>query len=164
MTKFNEIISELKKKNTCEAELIEERINIIIHKLKFITEDSIPIVNIQDFNNSFETIFTPLLEEKVKVAGGMLSQSLTENTQIIIFTNESIELFQLLPSFLKELRSNKVRAVLENKIFITKTNMHSDNEEKYTQDVELLAEIIHPKHFVFGQEGKEWTRFNLKNS
>lgn len=159
MTKYKEIIELLKVKDAFQADLMEERINLIMHKLKFLSGDSIPLVNIQSFTDNFEPTYNSLLAEKVKIAGGKLVEDTNDNPQIIIFHNDCIELYQRLPAYLQELKSNKVRALLENKIFITNNCVLQDNDQTYIQDIELLAEIIQPKYFVFGQEGNNWTKF-----
>lgn len=162
MTKLNEIISSLKETNIDQAEIMEEKIDIIIHKLKFLKDDSLPLVAIYSCKNNFELRYNSLLAEKVKIAGGHLSKHSEEDPQIIILDQDTSELYQTLPSYIEKLKTKKVRALLENKIFITKNYVFQDNDSTYIQDVELLAEIIHPKYFVFGREGQDWTQFDIR--
>lgn len=162
MTKYEEIIAKLRSLDSTQAELMEEEIDIIIHKLKFLPADSLPIVAILDQNNSFEPLHNELLAEKVKVAGGNLAESLAENPQVLLIMQRSDSLYQVLPSYLSDMKSQKLRALLENKVYIIQdNNSFQDNDANYVQDTQILAEIIQSKYFVFGGDGKDWVKFDL---
>lgn len=162
MTKYEEIIENIKRLDENRAEMMEEEIDIMIHKLKFLPTDSFPNVAILVQNNNFEPLDHPTLEEKVKIAGGTLVKSLNKDPQVIIIIQQTEDLYQILPSYLAELKNKKTRAILENKVFIIHNNTFNKEDEYYLQDVEILAEIIQPKYFHFGHDGQEWVRFNLQ--
>jgi len=161
MTKYEEIIGKLKSSNSTQAELMEEEIDIIIHKLKFLPADSLPTVAILDQKNNFDLLNTAVLAEKVKIAGGVLAANMDENPQVLLILQHTDELYQVLPTILTEFKNKKIRALLENKVFIIQDNEFQDNDETYVQDVQILAEVIQPKYFVFGGDGKDWVKFDL---
>lgn len=161
MTKYVEIINLFKTSNPLLAEQIEEEIDIIIHKLKFLPADSLPATLILDQNNDFAPIYTDLLAEKVKIAGGTLSNSIEDNPQVIIIIQASDDLYTILPDYIADLKSRKIRAILENKIFILHGDNFSDLNEKYVRDTEILAEILQPKYFFYGRDGEDWVKFDL---
>ncbi len=162
MTKYEEIIENIKRLDENRAEMMEEEIDIMIHKLKFLPTDSFPNVVILVQNNIFEPLYNPTLEEKIKIAGGTLIKSISQDPQVIIIIQQTEDLYQILPSYLTELKNQKTRAILENKVFIINKETFHKEDEQYLQDVEILAEIIQPKYFHFGHDGQEWVKFNLQ--
>jgi len=80
---------------------------------------------------------------------------------VLLILQESNELYQVLPTILAEFKANKMRALLENKVFIIQGNAFNANDETYVQDVQILAEVIQPKYFVFGGDGQHWVKFDL---
>lgn len=161
MTKYEEIIANWKNSNPAQAELMEEEIDLIIHKLKFLPQDSLPIVAILDQKDNFKPIYNELLAEKVKIAGGVLADNIEQNPQVIIIIQESNELYQVLPSYLSDLKSQKVRALIENKVYIIQGDNFEDIDETYVRDAEVLAEILQPKYFFYGRDGEDWVKFDL---
>ena len=161
MTTYEQIIANLKDSNPTQAELMEDEIDIIIHKLKFLTEDSFPTVVIISQNNDFQPIHTALLAEKVKLAGGKLASGMNEDPQVILIIQNSNELYQVLPSYLSDLKAQKIRALLENKVYILQSNINENSQENYVRDTEILAEIIQHKYFFYGREGGDWLKFDL---
>lgn len=161
MTKYEEIIAHLKDVNPAAAEIMEDEVDIIIHKLKFLPKDNFPIVTILGEENDFQPIYNSLLAEKISIAGGVLSNTLNDNPQVIIIMQQSDNLYTVLPPFLSNLKTQKIRALIENKVFIIQHESLSDNDEKYTNDLEILSEILQPKYFVYGHDGEEWVKFDL---
>ncbi|MCI0920159.1 ABC transporter substrate-binding protein [Sphingobacterium rhinopitheci] len=161
MTKYEEIIANLRSLNPNQAEQMEEEIDIIIHKLKFLPKDSFPTVVILNQKNNFTPVYNSLLAEKVKIAGGNLTDNMEDNPQVIIIIQDSNTLYQVLPTYLSELKSQKIRALIENKIYIIQGNDFSDLAENYVRDTEILAEIIQSKYFFYGRDGEDWVKFDL---
>lgn len=161
MTTYEQIIANLKDANPTQAELMEDEINIIIHKLKFLPQDSFPTVVIISQHNNFQAVYNPLLAEKVQLAGGKLASDMSEDPQVILVMQSSDDLFQVLPSYLTDLKAQKTRALLENKIFVLQTNINENKDESYVRDTEILAEIIQHKYFFYGREGSDWLKFDF---
>lgn len=149
---------------------LQDRIEIIIHKLKFFPEKpKVAVVHqlepLQLANN--------LLIELVKIAGGTplpsdlqtWEQILSENPEYIVIILSGQDLtsaMRCIPNFLNLPQWNDIAAVQNNKIYIADSvNYFEHSGEKAVEAVEALAEIITPKYFNFGMEGKVWLKFDL---
>lgn len=162
MTKYEEIIENIKRVDAEQAEEMEEKIDVLLHKLKFLPADSFPNVVILNQSNNFNPLFDPILVEKVKIAGGTLNAALDPNTQIIIFLQQDESLYNDLPATLINLKQQKIRALIENKVFILQNSSFQNEDDEYIRNVETLAEIIQPKYFYFGHEGLTWFKFETQ--
>jgi iron complex transport system substrate-binding protein len=149
------------------TEAQQERVDLIIHKLKFIEQK--PAV-------ACVTALDPLMlgndqiTELVSIAGGAAAIGNTEtllelDPDVIILmpdgytVEESIkhidELLQL-PNF------SALKAVKTNRFYIADAEQFFNNDaENVVDSIELLAEIINPKQFIFGHEGNGWVKFSL---
>jgi iron complex transport system substrate-binding protein len=145
----------------------QERVDLIIHKLKFIEQK--PAV-------ACVTALGPLIlgndyiTELVGIAGGTAiignAQTLLElDADVIILMPDSYpveetmkhvdELLQL-PDF------TNLKAVKTNRFYIADADQFfNDDAENVVDSIELLAEIINPKQFIFGHEGNGWVKFSL---
>jgi len=157
-------------------ELSEERINIIRHKLKFISEK--PSVACVEWLSPMMIAgnWTP---EIVEIAGGVpvLTQSgkhssyvnfediLQTNPDILVImpcgfsiqrTLQEINLLIDLPGW------SDLKAVQNQKIFIVDGNQYFNRSgPRITDSIEIMAEIINPKQFIFGYEGSAWLQFKV---
>ena len=153
----------------------EERLNIIRHKLKFISEK--PKVACVEW-------LAPLMiagnwtPELVQIAGG--DPILTMNgkhSPFVDFTdikNEEPDIIIVMPcgfsiprtlqeiNLLLDLPGwSDLKAVKNNRIYIADGNQYFNRSgPRLTDSIEILAEIINPKQFVFGYEGEGWVKFN----
>ncbi|SKB56054.1 iron complex transport system substrate-binding protein [Sphingobacterium nematocida] len=159
MTKYDEIIATLRHKDSQLAEHWEEEIDTIIHKLKFLTSDAIPSVCIVDQSNGFQIVNSLELQEKVKIAGGTLATDFDKNIGIFIILQKDDSLYSVVPSFIQEQQDTK--AVANNNLFIIHNSQFNTTDENYLQDIEILAEIIQSKYFIFGRDGLDWIKFDL---
>jgi iron complex transport system substrate-binding protein len=146
----------------------QERIDIIHHKLKFIEQKPTVacIINLD-----------PLIlagddkAELIRIAGGTAISGTAEtmlqlNPDIIVLmpSDNSIaqsmsEIDQLLqlPGFAD------LKAIKNNRFYIADTGQYFNNADadNFVDSVELLAEIIYPKQFIFGHEGQGWIKFSV---
>lgn len=157
-------------------ELSEERIDIIRHKLKFITEK--PLVACVEWLSPLMIAgnWTP---EIVEIAGAIpvLTQAGKHSSYInfedILKANPDI--LVLMPCgfsiqrTLQEINSlidlpgwNDLKAVQNQKVFIVDGNQYFNRSgPRITDSIEIMAEIINPKQFIFGNEGNGWVQFIL---
>jgi len=71
-------------------------------------------------------------------------------------TLKEIDLLLRLPGF------GEMKAVKNNHVYIADGNQYFNRPGPRTVDaIEILAEIINPKQFIFGYEGEGWIRFDL---
>lgn len=155
-------------------EYADERVDIIRHKLKFITEK--PKVACIEWLSPLMIAgnWTP---ELVEIAGGQpilavngkhspfvdFQDVIAENPDVIIAmpcgfsierTLQEINLLLDLPGW------KDLKAVKENRIFIADGNQYFNRSgPRLVDSIEILAEIINPKQFVFGYEGEGWIKF-----
>jgi iron complex transport system substrate-binding protein len=148
-------------------EQLQERIDIIIHKLKFIEQK--PTVAVI-------TSLDPLLlagldlNELAGIAGGTLitgdiDSLYQQNPDIIILMPEG-SLIEQTVSQIGELLQiagfTDLKAVKNNRFYIAEgARILTDTAEQTVNAIELLAEIINPKQFIFGHEGEGWIKFSL---
>ncbi|MBC7744527.1 MAG: cobalamin-binding protein [Flavobacterium sp.] len=157
-------------------ENLEERVNIIKHKLKFF--DTKPSVACIEWMDPL-MIAGNWIPELVDIAGG--NSILTQNNEHSIFIEfEKIcianpEIIILMPCgfsierTLKEMQLllqlsgwSQLSAVKNNKIFIADGNQYFNRPgPRIVDSIEILSEIIHPKQFKFGYEGSGWIQFNI---
>ncbi len=156
-------------------EELEERINIIRHKLKF--SDYKPKVACIEWLSPMMLAgnWTP---ELLDIAGGksILAENgkhspfidfeaiQKENPEIVIImpcgfsiqrTLQEINILTELPGW------QDLKAVKNNQIYIADGNQYFNRPgPRIVDSIEILAGIIHPKQFIFGYEGKGWIRFN----
>ena len=71
-------------------------------------------------------------------------------------TLKEIDLLFQLPGF------GELKAVKNNRVYITDGNHYFNRPgPRIVDSIEILAEIIHPKQFIFGYEGEGWIKFSL---
>lgn len=158
------------------VEDLQERVDIIRHKLKFI-EDKPAVACIE----WLEPIMVSgnWVPELVNIAGG--ASILTEtgkhspyvqwdnirlqDPDIIVVmpcgfsigrTLTEMDILLQLPGF------NELKAVKNNRVYIADGNQYFNRPgPRIVDSIEILAEIINPKQFIFGYEGEGWIRFGV---
>ncbi len=157
---YTAIANELQESEPEKFELLEEEINIIIHKLKFIHIENRPMVEIVDLSNP--TADPTYIEEISEIAGAQNNPLVKEpeNTEILIFINDNPAFLGTLPDLLND-QYNDYKAVKNNNIFIVQKPEFAKHKEDFLLDTEIFAEIIQSKYFVYGHAGKHWIKFDL---
>ncbi|MEO5912431.1 MAG: ABC transporter substrate-binding protein, partial [Pelobium sp.] len=153
---------------------LEERIDIVKHKLKFFPDK--PKVGIIEW-------LAPLMvagnwiPELVEIAGGKSvlaengkhspfvewQQLYDENPEVMVVapcgftidrTLKEIDLLLNLPGW------RDLKAVKNNNVYIADGNAYFNRSGlRIVDTVEMLAEMITPKYFAFGYEGEGWIKF-----
>ncbi|WDZ99270.1 cobalamin-binding protein [Mucilaginibacter sp. SJ] len=178
---FNDIANVANGLNAQQAgaELIEslqERVDIIKHKLKFI--DSKPTVACIEWLEPL-MISGNWVPGLVEIAGGtpVLAQEgkhspyiewdeiLQQDPEIIVVmpcgfsierTMREINLLLDHPGFAS------LKAVKNDRFYIADGNQYFNRPgPRIVDSIEILAEIIRPKQFIFGYEGEGWIKFSL---
>ncbi len=157
-------------------ERAEERIDIIRHKLKFISDK--PSVACVEW-------LAPLMiagnwtPELVQIAGGDPILAVNgKHSPFVDFKNlskEDPDIMIIMPCGFSIARTLQeinqlldlsgwldLKAVKNNRIYIADGNQYFNRSgPRLTDSIEILAEIINPKQFVFGYEGEGWIKFNV---
>lgn len=158
---YNTLLESHKEVDSEKAELLEEEIDIVIHKLKFIAADQRPSVLLLAQKTNFAPLINEQVSDIVKIAGGNILTDETDNPDIIIVIQENDELYSTLIDALQHSNYARTKAVQENHIFIIQQSDFGTDAESFTRDVEISAEIIQPKYFIFGRQGSDWVSFDL---
>lgn len=158
------------------VEELQERVDIIRHKLKF--SDNKPTVACIEWLEPM-MLSGNWVPELVSIAGG--KNVLTEpgkhspyvqwddirlqDPEVILVmpcgfsierTLKEVDILLQLPGF------NNITAVKNNRVYIVDGNQYFNRPgPRIVDSIEILAEIIHPKQFVFGYEGDGWIRFGV---
>jgi len=155
---------------------LTERVDIIRHKLKFI--ENKPTVACIEWLEPL-MVSGNWVPELVSIAGGtsILAQAgkhspfiqwvdiqLQDPDIIIVMpcgfsierTMREIDLLLQLPGF------SDLKAIKNDRLYITDGNQYFNRPgPRIVDSIEILAEIINPKQFIFGYEGEGWIKFSL---
>ncbi|MDR3696169.1 cobalamin-binding protein [Mucilaginibacter sp.] len=155
---------------------LNERVDIIRHKLKYI--DNKPAVACIEWLEPL-MISGNWVPELVTIAGGapVLAEAgkhspyinwedlKSQDPDILIIvpcgfaierTLKEIHLLLQQPGF------SELKAVKNNRVYIADGNQYFNRPgPRIVDSIEILAEIINPRQFVFGYEGKGWIRFSV---
>ena len=157
-------------------ELAEERTDIIRHKLKFITQKPTvvciewlsPLMLAGNWTPEIVEIAggIPVLSEKNKHSAYVDYQLIREaDPDILVImpcgfsvqrTLQEINLLLELPGW------TELKAVKEQRVYIVDGNQFFNRSgPRITDSIEIMAEIINPKQFIFGYEGNGWLSFTI---
>lgn len=158
------------------VEELQERVDIIKHKLKFI--DAKPTVACIEWLAPM-MVSGNWIPQLVSIAGGIpvLAEAgkhspyvdwddiRLANPDIIVVmpcgfaidrTMREISLLLQQPGF------SELKAVKNNRLYIADGNQYFNRPgPRIVDSVEILAEIINPKQFIFGYEGEGWIKFSM---
>lgn len=158
------------------AERLQERVDIIKHKLKFITDK--PTVACIEWLNPL-MVSGNWVPELVEIAGGtpvLVTKGQhspyvewdaikAQDPDMMILmpcgfgmdrTLKEVNILLQLPGF------SELKAVKNNRVYIADGNQYFNRPgPRIVDSVEILAEIINPKQFVFGYEGEGWMKFGV---
>jgi iron complex transport system substrate-binding protein len=155
---------------------LQERVDIVRHKLKFM-ENKPTIACIEWLEPMM--VSGNWVPELVNIAGGV--PILAENGKhspyvkwediqqqdpdvIIVMpcgfsierTMKEVDLLLQLPGFAE------LKAIKNDRLYIADGNQYFNRPgPRIVDSIEILAEIIHPKQFIFGYEGNGWIKFSL---
>lgn len=153
---------------------IQERLDIIEHKLKFISEELKPSVLLIQSLNPLVVKADVGMENICRRAGGSFDNndfvisSGESNPDIILISSDLSmqEMFREIVSFFNEGRWIETPAVKNNRIYILDNfNQFSNgmDDGDHVVPVEIMAEILYPEYFAFGYEGDRWLKFELES-
>jgi iron complex transport system substrate-binding protein len=142
------------------AEELQERVDLIKHKLKFI-EQKPAVACIADLDTL--TLADTSVAELIKIAGGD-SERQFNDPDIIIVMPEGYAIPQTMQQMDKVLQLpgfNELKAAKNNRVYIADGNFDISDPDQLVILTEVLGEIINPKQFIFGYEGEKWIKFGL---
>ena len=155
---------------------LQERVDIVRHKLKFM--ENKPTVACIEWLEPM-MVSGNWVPELVSIAGGtpVLAENgkhspyvKWENIQqqdpeviVIMPCGFSIERTMKEVNLLLQLSGfAELKAVKNDRLYIADGNQYFNRPgPRIVDSIEILAEIIHPKQFIFGYEGDSWIKFSL---
>lgn len=162
MQYYEQILANLQSTNPAQAESLEEELNIMIHKLKFLPTENFPHTTLIQQTDDFKIESNESLNNKIQIAGGRVALDKT-SAQVIIIRKQDDSLYSVLPTLLDSEWFHNTAAFRDNRVYIIEVDDFG-NDQHFLRDTEILAEIIQPKYFYFGHEGEAWTKFDLIHS
>ncbi len=145
---------------------LEERINIIRHKLKFIDENRKPSVLI--LSEVSPPVFepSPYLAHLLKIAGAKMYSAESDHVfnpgVILVISGQMEQQFEGLATLLSLEEWKNTDAVKENRVFLIDGSENFQNMDlNVASDVEILAEILYPQYLTFGGNGESWLQFEV---
>ena len=158
---YKTLLHHIEQNQPALAENLEEEVNILIHKLKFIPEDQRPTVLILAQQSNFEPLFTPQLEDCVHIAGGNLLQEKYDNPGLLLIVQNDEKLYTAVPNILQDEILSRTDAIKSNNVFIIQKENFGTNELDFLHDTEICAEILQPRYFIYGRKGTDWVQFDI---
>ncbi|MNY09048.1 hypothetical protein D3C86_1419390 [compost metagenome] len=149
---------------------LETRIDIIEHKLKYVTDK--PTIAIVESLDPLK--LATVDEELLGLAGGtaikaedasLWNDLKTIDPEILIFAIKGNSIPQTLSAVFEKVPMEllgELFAMKSNRVFIAESeNFYNVSGEKLVDHLELVAEIINPKQFYFGFEGNGWVKLSI---
>jgi iron complex transport system substrate-binding protein len=142
------------------TEDLQERIDLIKHKLKFI-EQKPAVACIANLDTL--TLADGSVAELINITGGASECQFNDPDIIIVMptgfaipqTMQQMDRLLQLPGF------NELKAAKNNRVYIADGNFNINDPDQLVTLTEVLGEIINPKQFIFGYEGEKWIKFGL---
>lgn len=159
------IFSYLPASDPVVLEQLQERIELIRHKLKFV--ELVPSV-VCITSLSPLKFAGGLVPEMIRIAGGAPVEGedlVAADPQYVIVALEQAPLDQTMSKIdtLMALPGwNSLDAVKNSRIYLADGTKHfSDSPEGIVETIEMIGEILNPKQFAFGYEGEGWIKFSV---
>lgn len=146
---------------------IEERIGIIIHKLKFIPDSQRTKVTYLRETAPWQFAREAYVDQAIRLAGGIPqtdpSQSdFAPEVLLILSDRPTAQLLSELPEMLSSSFWPDTNAVKNNQVYLIHHPQYLWTPGLYpADDVEILAEIINSGYFVYGRNEDVWMQFDL---
>lgn len=147
---------------------LEERINIIKHKLKFIDEGKKPSVLVLSEVNPPVFEPSPYLAHLLRIAGAKayLAESAGGNAfnpgVILVVSQQMEQQFGGLATLLSLEEWRNTDAVKNNRIYLIDGERNLQAMDlNIASDIEILAEILYPQYLTFGGNGESWVQFEV---
>lgn len=152
MSFLNAVIN--KVKDEALREQLQERVDIIQHKIKFM--DKVPVACLDAGNK-----VNYALEEVIVDAGGLLHDFI-DTAKVVIYMEKGRTMLELM-GIVPPLLGKTWPAVTYNRVYLMNgQDLDLDDPEDLVALLEDIAEMLHPGSFVFGNEGIDWLSFKTQ--
>ncbi|WP_069658182.1 substrate-binding domain-containing protein [Arcticibacter eurypsychrophilus] len=159
------ILSYLPASNESELEELQDRIDIVRHKLMFV--ELKPTVACLENLDPMQ-LAGNWMPELIRIAGGtpVEQTDLTGSNPayiIVALKGHTIEQTLSQINLLLDLPGcNELDAIKNGNLYIADASRYFNGSENGVVDtIEMIAEILNSKQFTFGYEGQGWVKFGL---
>lgn len=144
------------------TEDFEDFVNILVHKLKFVSEENRPQVCIIDQQDGVLAIEKPEFKDVLEVAGGRICTDI-QDAEKILFIQHNGALYPQLSQWMGDSAFIASTAFKNNEVYIinNKETIHPKTANDLQVKLEVLSEIIQPTYFMFGRENDFWVKFEV---
>lgn len=158
---YTQLLHTEQQANPAAAEQLDEEVNILIHKLKYIPEEARPTLLILSQEHGFEPVYTEQLQDISQIAGALLLADKTDNPSIICIIQENESLYGDITALLEDSLLRRSTALEKNQLYIIQKDNFGQSTTDFLADIEICAEIVQPKYFVFGRQDQDWIKFDM---
>ncbi|WP_219226701.1 hypothetical protein [Pedobacter antarcticus] len=132
-------------------EYLQERVDIILHKIKFM--EPVPVI-CMNLDNQVDSALKQLLE----AAGGAVQDNPMQ-ARILIYHQPNAGIPEMMGQ-VPQLLQKEWPAVEYNKVYLFEDATAAFSDPQSLVDAfEDIAEMLYPGYFIFGNEGKTWMSF-----
>lgn len=158
---YTQLLHTEQQANPEVAEQLDEEVNILIHKLKFIPEEARPTLLILSQENEFEPVYNEQIKDISHIAGALLLADKTDNPSIICIVQDNESLYGEITALLEDSLLSRSTALQNNQLYIIQKSNFGQSTADFLADIEICAEIVQPKYFVFGRQDQDWIKFDM---
>jgi hypothetical protein len=150
MSFLNELINSVTDDNLREE--LHERVDIVIHKIKFMDQVPVICLNInQELHSSIDYL--------IELAGG---QVVTDPmlAKVLIYFDYQTSISTLIGQVVSSFSPEWPAVTYQHVYLMDDTKVLAKEPQDLVENLEDIAEMLHPGYFVFGNEGKNWVNFS----
>lgn len=150
MSFLNELINSVTDEDLKEA--LHERVDIITHKLMF--TEKVPVASLNADHQPHKA-----LDYLIELAGGEVLRD-PGQAQVILYVEHQTGIGALMSKVVAGLHA-EWPAVRYNRVYLLDDSLVLAKEpQHWVEQLEDIAEMLHPGFFVFGNESERWVNFN----
>lgn len=132
-------------------EQLHERVDIVVHKIKFM--DKIPVTCLTIDNE----VHSPL-DHLIELAGGEVVSDV-KLAKVIIYFEYQTGISTLMSNVVPLLSPEWPAVVYKHVYLMDDAKVVAKEPQDVVTSLEDIAEMLHPGFFVFGNEGENWVNF-----
>lgn len=132
---------------------LQERVDIILHKIKFM--DKVPVICL-DTQNTPNSILNILITS----VGGEIQENPMQ-AKVLIYHETQVSILELM-GVVPALMQQEWPAVEFNRVYLMEdTSAFLSDPVSFVASMEDVAEMLYPGYFIFGNEGQNWSSFGV---
>ena len=158
---YTHLLQTEQQANPAAAEQLDEEVNILIHKLKYIPTEARPTLLLLSQEKEYAPIYSEQLKDISQIAGASLLSDKVDNPAIICIIQENESLYGEITTLLEDSLLSRSTALQNNQLYIIQKENFGQSSNDFLADVEICAEIVQPKYFIYGRQDQDWIKFDL---